>query len=231
MSLEHLAKNSEVSESGFISKVYLWMAAGLGLSGAASFWLLTQPALLKLIFTNNWVMFGLIGAELGLVLWLSIGFMGLSYVMAASIFLIYSILNGFTLTSVLLIYTGSSVMSTFAITAGTFLFFSVYGATTKKDLTSVGNLAMMALFGIIIASIVNFFWKNTAFELVISFIGVAVFIGLIAYDTQKLKAIYALGFEDASTQKKMAIMGALRLYLDFINLFLMLLRLFGRRRD
>ncbi len=219
-----------VAESNFISQVYLWMAIGLGLSAFASFALMTQPALLKAIFTNPVLFFGIIIAELGLVIWLSAAALKMSDTLATLLFCGYSVLNGVTLTAVFLAYTGVSVLTTFAITAGTFLFFSVYGATTKKDLTSIGNLAMMGLIGVIIASVVNIFLKSPAVMWISTFIGIAVFLGLIAYDTQKLKAIHAMGFQNAEAQKKGAILGALRLYLDFINLFLLLLRVFGKRR-
>ncbi|MGH7198834.1 MAG: Bax inhibitor-1/YccA family protein [Candidatus Omnitrophota bacterium] len=220
-----------VAESNFISQVYLWMAAGLFLSAFASFALMTQPALLKTIFTNPVLFFGIIIAELGLVIWLSAAALKMSDSLATLLFCGYSVLNGVTLTAVFLAYTGVSVLSTFAITAGTFLFFSIYGATTKKDLTTVGSLAMMGLIGIIIASLVNIFLKSPAVMWVTTFIGIAVFLGLIAYDTQKLKAIHAMGFQNAEMQKKVAILGALTLYLDFINLFLLLLRIFGKRRE
>lgn len=222
---------TRISESSFISKVYMWMALGLGLSAAASFWLLTQPNLLKAIFTNNWLFIGLLVAEIGLVIWLSAAAMRMSAALASLLFCGYSFLNGVTLTSVFLVYTGASVLSTFAITAGTFLFFSLYGMTTKKDLTGVGSLAMMGLIGVILASVVNIFLKSTGLMWVMTFVGIAVFLGLIAYDTQKLKNIHAMGFENAEMEKKGAILGALALYLDFINLFIMLLRIFGRRRD
>ena len=221
----------EVSEASFVSKVFLWMALGLGLSAAASFALLAQPAVLKAIFTNNLLLIGLLVGELGLVIWLSAGAMRMSASLAAALFALYSVLNGVTLTSIFLVYTGVSVLSTFAVTAGTFFFFSLYGATTKKDLTSVAGLAMMGLIGVILASVVNIFLKSPAVMWVSTFIGIAVFLGLIAYDTQKLKAIHAMGFESAEAEKRIAILGALTLYLDFINLFILLLRIFGKRRD
>ena len=222
---------SAISESSFISKVFLWMALGLALSTASSFWLLTQPAILKGIFGNGWSLFAIILAEFGLVIWLSAGVMRMSSATAASVYAVYSLLNGVTLTSVLLVYTGASVLNTFMVTAGTFFFFSLYGATTKKDLTSVGSLAMMGLIGIILASLLNMFLKNNTFDLVITFIGIAVFIGLIAYDTQYLKSMHAMGIDTQENEKRFVILGALKLYLDFINLFIMLLRIFGRRRN
>jgi hypothetical protein len=220
-----------VTEQGFISKVYLWMAAGLAVSGLGSFWLLSQPELLRVVFSNPWIFYGLVIAELVLVIWLSAAAMRLSGGVATLLFLGYSFLNGLTLTSVFLIYTGSSVMTTFAVTAGTFLFFAVYGATTKRDLTGVGSLAMMGLIGVILASLVSLFLKSSAVLWITTYVGIAVFMGLIAYDTQKLKAIYANAVTDAESARKAAIIGALALYLDFINLFIMLLRIFGRRRD
>lgn len=219
------------SESSFISKVYLWMSLGLAVSAATSFGLLAQPELLRVIFGNPGILIGIVIAEFALVIWLSAALMKMSASLASTLFLVYSALNGITLTAVFLAYTGISVLSTFAVTAGTFLFFSAYGATTKKDLTSVGSLAMMGLVGIIIASLVNIFLKSPVVYWISTFIGIAVFLGLIAYDTQKLKNIHAMGFQDADVEKKSAIMGALMLYLDFINLFIMLLRIFGKRRD
>lgn len=222
---------SQTSESSFISKVYLWMSGGLFLSAAASFWLLSQPELLKAIVLNKVLFFGLIIAELALVIILSAALARLNAFAATSMFLVYSFLNGVTLTPIFLVYTGASIMTTFAVTAGTFLFFSFYGMTTKKDLTSVGSLAVMGLIGVIIASVVNIFLKSTAVMWVVTFVGIAVFLGLIAYDTQKLKSLHAAGVGNEETGKKLAIMGALALYLDFINLFLLLLRVFGRQRN
>ena len=221
----------QTTESGFISKVFLWMACGLGLSAAGSMGLLSQPQLLKTVFTNLWIFYGLIIVQIGLVLWLSAAAQSMSAGLARLVFCIYSLLNGVTLTSVLLVYTGASVLSTFAITAGTFFFFSLYGLTTKKDLTKIGSLAMMALFGVILASIVNIFLKSSGLMWVMTFIGIGIFLVLIAWDTQKLKGMYAMGFQDASAESKMVVIGALALYLDFINLFIMLLRLFGKQRD
>ena len=226
-----IGSQAQVSESNFISKVYLWMAAGLFISAGGAFWLMTQPALLQAVFTNKLLFFGIIIAELALVVWLSMAARTMAPGLAAGLFCGYSFLNGVTLTAVLLVYTGASVMTTFAITSGTFLFFSVYGSTTKKDLTSIGSLAMMGLIGVIIASVVNIFLKSSTLMWVTTFVGIAVFLGLIAYDTQKLKAIHAMGADDAQAMNRLAVLGALTLYLDFINLFLLLLRIFGKRRD
>lgn len=222
---------TQLSEASFISRVYQWMSLGLVMSGAASAWLLTQPALMKAIFTNSLLLVGLVIAELALVIWLSAAAMRMSHALAVAVYLAYSFLNGVTLASIFLVYTGSSIMTTFMVTAGTFFFFSVYGMTTKRDLTSVGSLAMMGLFGIIIASLVNIFLKSPAMMWIITYAGVGVFLALVAYDTQKLKEMHAMAEHDADLGKRVAILGALRLYLDFINLFLMLLRIFGRGRD
>jgi len=150
--------------------------------------------------------------------------------MAITVFMVYSILNGLTMSVIFLVYTSSSISTTFLITAGTFGAMSLYGYYTKKDLTSIGNMAMMALIGIIIASIVNIFLQNEMMYWIISYLGVAVFVGLTAYDTQKLKEIGSRGFANEEGMEKIAILGALTLYLDFINLFLFLLRIFGDRK-
>jgi hypothetical protein len=225
------ASQTQVSESSFISKVYLWMSLGLIVSAGASLFMLSQPDLLKAVFTNKWIFIGLIVAEIGLVIWLSAAAMRLSAIAASALFLAYSFLNGVTLCSIFLIYTGGSIATTFAVTAGTFFFFSIYGLTTKKDLTGIGGLAMMGLIGVIIASVVNIFLKSSGLMWVMTFVGIAVFLALIAYDTQKLKAMHATAAHDEEMSKKIAVLGALALYLDFINLFLLLLRIFGKHRD
>lgn len=222
---------SESSVSEFLSRVFLWMALGLAVSAAGSWWLLAQPGLLMTMVKNQWMFFALVIAELALVFWLSARAMTMAAGTATLLFLIYSFLNGLTLSPLFLVYTGASVLTTFAVTAGTFFFFSLYGFATKKDLTSLGGLFMMGLIGIILASLVNLFLKSTGLEWAITFVGIAVFMGLIAYDTQKLKNIHAAGFQGADNEGRIVILGALALYLDFINLFIMLLRIFGRRRD
>ena len=221
----------EAAVSGFLSRVFLWMAAGLAVSAAGSWWLLAQPELLMAMAKNQWIFFGLLIAELVLVFWLSAKAMTMATGLATALFFAYSFLNGLTLAPLFLIYTGTSVLTTFAVTSGTFFFFSLYGLTTKKDLTSMGGLLMMGLIGIILASLVNLFLRSTQLEWIVTFVGIAVFLGLIAYDTQKLKNIHAMGFQSGESEKRVVILGALALYLDFINLFIMLLRIFGRRRD
>ncbi len=223
--------SSEVSVSSFLSRVFLWMSVGLSVSAVGTWWLLSQPNLLTALLRNQWAFIGLAVAEIALVIWLSVAAMRMSTMLATTLFLVYSFLNGITLTPIFLIYTGASVLTTFGITAGTFFFFSMYGLTTKKDLTNMGGLFMMGLFGVILASLVNMFMKSTTLEWIITFVAIAVFLGLIAYDTQKLKRIHAMGFESPDMEKRVVILGALTLYLDFINLFIQLLRIFGKRRS
>ena len=219
------------SLSGFLSKVFLWMALGLAVTTAGSFWLLSQPQLFTALVKNQWVFFGLMITEIGLVIWLSARLMSMSAGLATTLFLVYSFLNGVTLSPLFVLYTGASVMTTFAVTAGTFFFFSLYGFTTKRDLTTMGGLMAMGLIGVILASVVNVFVKSSTLDWIVTFVAIAVFMGLIAWDTQKLKAMHAMGFESSETERKMSILGALALYLDFVNLFIQLLRIFGKRRN
>ncbi len=216
--------------SGFFSKVYSWMTAGLALTALASVLTLSSEATLNLIFGNRMVFYALIIAELGLVIALSAAINKISAQVATLMFLGYSALNGVTFAAIFLIYTSSSIASTFFVASGTFAAMSIYGFVTKRDLTGWGSFLFMGLIGIIIASVVNIFLQSTMIYWVTSYIGVFVFVGLTAYDTQKIKQIGQAGFADGESQHKAAILGALRLYLDFINLFLMLLRIMGNRR-
>lgn len=215
----------ERAERTFIQRVYQWMAIGLMVTGFVAMSVAGNPALLKAL--SGGLFFILVIIELGLVFWLSSQIMKLSPGAAIGGFLIYSALNGLTLSFIFLAYTAASITQVFFITAGTFAAVSVYGWTTKSNLTSMGSLLFMGLIGIIIASIVNLFLRSTMFDLIISYIGVAIFVGLTAYDTQRLKRIHQSG---VGATEQIAILGALALYLDFINLFIMLLRIFGRRR-
>ena len=221
---------SEASVSSFVSRVFMWVAAGLGVSAMGSWWLLAQPDLVMGLARNTWIMFALIIVEFVLVIWLSAKIMTLGTAMATSMFFAFSFLNGITLAPTLLFYTGASIVTTFVVTSGTFFFFAVYGLTTKRDLTRVGQLAMMALIGLILVSLVNMFMRSAALDWVLTFVGIAVFMGLIAWRTQRLKELHAMA-QGAENEKRLVIIGALGLYLDFINLFLMLLRIFGKRRD
>jgi FtsH-binding integral membrane protein len=206
------------------------MTAGLLVTAGCAFVTLSDERVLRMVFGNRFVFFGLLFAELGLVAWLS-GMVGrLSSGAAGAVFLFYSALNGLTLSAVFLAYTSASIVSTFVVTAGTFGAMSVYGLVTKRSLDGLGSFAFMGLIGVILASVVNLFLKNDMLGFVLSCAGVIVFVALTAYDTRKLKQM-AMAVDGASEEgKRGAISGALALYLDFINLFLMLLRLFGNRR-
>lgn len=216
--------------STFLPKVYGWMTAGLALTALVSMLTLSSPELLNLIFGNKLIFYALIFAELGLVIALSAAINKISATTATLMFLVYSALSGVTFASIFLIYTSSSIASTFMISAGTFGAVSLYGFVTKRDLSGWGSFLFMGLVGIIIASLVNIFLQSAMITWVVSYLGVFIFVGLTAYDTQKLKRIGAAGFENEESRKKASILGALTLYLDFINLFLMMLRIFGSRR-
>jgi FtsH-binding integral membrane protein len=227
--LPYQASQAQVAVNQFIRSVYNWMAVGLGITGFVAYFVAGSPALTQLVFGNPILFFGLIIAELGLVFYLSARVGRLQASTATAVFMIYALLNGVTLSFIFLVYTRASVTSTFFICAATFVATSIYGMTTNRDLTSLGGFMAMGLIGIIIATLVNLFIRSSAMSMIISYIGVIVFVGLTAYDTQKLKMM-ALTQPDgleAGVIRKGAIMGALTLYLDFINLFLMLLRIMG----
>ncbi|RZB31948.1 MAG: uncharacterized protein SRB1_01567 [Desulfobacteraceae bacterium Eth-SRB1] len=216
----------------FVRSVYNWMALGLGLTGFIAFYVSNSPNLIKLIFGNQILFFGLIIGELGLVFYLSARVQKIQASTATALFIFYAALNGVTLSFIFLIYTQASIASTFFVCSATFVACSIYGMVTKRDLTSLGGFMAMGLIGIIIASVVNMFIRSSGMSMIISYIGVFVFVGLTAYDTQKLKrmALTQPAGLETGVVRKGAIMGALSLYLDFINLFLMLLRILGARR-
>ncbi len=222
---------TQVLVNEFIRSVYNWMAIGLVLTGFVAFYVSNSEYMLRLIFGNPLVFFGLIIGELGLVFTISARVHKMQASTATGLFVLYAALNGATLSSIFLIYTRSSITSVFFICAATFVACSIYGMATKRDLTSLGGFMAMGLIGIIIASVVNMFVRSSGMSMIISYIGVFVFVGLTAYDTQKLKtmAISQPAGLDAGVVRKGAILGALSLYLDFINLFLMLLRILGNR--
>ncbi len=224
---------AQIQVNSFIQSVYNWMAIGLALTGGVAFYVANSPSLIRLIFGNQMLFFGLIIGELGLVFYLSARVQKIQASTATALFMLYAALNGATLSFVFLAYTSTSIASTFFICAGTFVACSIYGMVTKRDLTSLGGFMRMGLIGIIIASVINLFIRSSAMMMVISYIGVLVFVGLTAYDTQKLKHMALTQPEglDAGVVRKGAIIGALTLYLDFINLFLMLLRILGSGRD
>ena len=213
----------------FIRRVYNWMGLGLALTAIVAYYTAASPTLTRLILGNQLIFFALIIGQLGLVIGLSAAIDRLAPTTATLLFFLYAGLTGLTLSVVFLAYTRSSIASTFFVTAGTFGITSIYGYTTKRDLTSWGSFFFMGLVGIILASLVNFWLQSEAIYWVTTYIGIIVFVGLTAYDTQAIKNMAAAGFTDAASESKAAVIGALKLYLDFINLFLMLLRLMGRR--
>ena len=216
---------SSAGVQSFMQRVYQWMAAGLALTGLIAFWASTNMGLMKALSGGGF--FVLILVELGLVFWLSASITKISPQAAVAGFLIYAALNGLTMSFIFLVYTSASIASTFFITAGTFAAVSVFGWVTKTDLTSMRGFLFMGVIGIIIASVVNIFLRSPALYWIVTYAGLAIFIGLTAYDTQKLKEIHQSG---VSAPDQLAVMGALKLYLDFINMFIFLLRIFGRRR-
>ena len=220
----------ELGQRIFITKVYGWMSFALIITAVVAMITAGTPALVRLILGNRLLFFGLIIGELILVGYLAVAIRKMSASTATMVFIGYSALNGLTLSIIFFLFTKESLASTFFITAGTFGIMSAYGYFTKTDLTTVGNICFMGLIGVIIASVVNLFFFNSVLYWITTYIGIFVFIGLTAYDTQKIKNIGFSVSEGTEEGKKAAIMGALRLYLDFINLFLLLLRLFGQRR-
>lgn len=215
----------------YMAQVYGWMTCGLLLTAFVAWYAANTPAVLQMVFSSKITFFGLVIAQLGLVFVLSGMVHRLSGGAATTLFMLYSALTGLTLSSIFIVYSGESIASTFVITAGMFGAMSLYGYVTKRDLTGMGSMLFMALIGILLATLVNFWLKSEGLQLAITYIGVLVFVGLTAYDTQKLKNIgEELSVDDRDSFRKYSIMGALTLYLDFINLFLMLLRLFGSRR-
>lgn len=216
----------------FVRSVYQWMAGGLALTAATALLVVSSPTLLMNLVMNRGAFYVLLFAELGLVVWLSGWIERMSVRTASWAFLGYSVLNGVTLSVIFVAYTGTSVALTFVTTAAVFGSAAVYGSVTGRDLTSVGSFAFMGLVGLLVGSLLNWFFKSPAFDWALTYVGVVVFTLLAAYDAQKIQrmGLAAAGRGEAALSRN-AILGALALYLDFINLFLMLLRIFGRRRD
>lgn len=215
----------------FLAKVFNWMALGLGLTGLTAFFVAHSETAIQIFLVNPMMRWGIILGELGLVFYLSARIQKISHQAATGLFFLYSVLNGITLAVILLIYTATSVAATFFITAGMFGAMAVYGLVTKKDLSSMGSFMIMGLIGMILASLVNIFMQSSMMSWVISGIGVIIFTGLTAYDVQKITKIGGSGIMNSGEAaiRKGAIMGALALYLDFINLFLSLLHFLGNR--
>ncbi|MDR3230784.1 MAG: Bax inhibitor-1/YccA family protein [Synergistaceae bacterium] len=215
----------------FLRGVYRWMAAGLILTAVTAQVVASSESLIYAIFGSRMLFIGLIVAELGLVMYLSHAIGRIRSATAMGLFVLYSLLNGVTLSGILLVYTGESVASAFLTTAGMFGAMSVYGLYTKRDLTSLGSFLIMGLWGLIIASVVNMFIGSGTGGMVISVMGVLIFLGLTAWDTQRLRDLGGqVDVEGDEMGRKLVIIGALHLYLDFVNMFLYMLRLFGKRR-
>ena len=222
---------SSVAVSTLMKSVYVWMTLALAVTGMTAAYVAGNLPLMSAILSNRILFFGIIIAELAMVWTLSARIDRLSFATSGLLFALYSILNGVTMSVLFIAFTSASIAQTFFITAGTFGAMSLVGFTTKKDLTSMGSLFFMALIGLIIASLVNIFWQNSVIYWVISYVGVLLFVGLTAYDTQKIKQmVYAHGNEVNETTQKLALLGSLTLYLDFINLFIYLLRILGDRK-
>lgn len=233
MEMNQLAKPyaAKAAQITLFRSVYVWMTLALVITAFVAMYVAKSYTLLAAIAQNSLLFWGLLIAEIGVVWYLSARINSISFTKATVLFILYSILNGVTLSFIFAIYTAASIASTFFITAGTFAVMAIFGYVTKKDLSKIGNICIMALIGIIIASLVNLFLKSAMMDVVISYIGVLLFVGLTAYDTQKIKRLLSADdMEVNETTQKIALLGAMTLYLDFINLFLYLLRLLGDRK-
>lgn len=231
--LERMIREKEGSFSmafpALMRKVYVWMMLALLITGVTAYGVAASPSLVSTIYSSKAVVIGLFVAEIALVMWITARLDKLSLQTATLLFILYSVLNGVVLSSVFLVFQLGTIAKVFFITAGTFGATAAYGYFTHRDLTRLGSLLMMLLIGIIIATVVNVFLiKSTMFDLVISYIGVAVFVGLTAWDTQSIKRMLAMQTDMGEGAQKIALIGALSLYLDFINLFLYILRIFAR---
>lgn len=216
--------------ANFMYKVYMWMAAALCISGGVAYYVAMTPSLYIAIARNPILLFGIIIAQFAAVIALAGWVQQMSFAQGLTIFLGYAALSGLTLSSVLVIYTAASVYSTFAVTAGMFGIMALYGYFSKADLTAMGNIAIMGLWGLILGMFINMFLGSASFDYALSAIGVLIFTVLIAFDVQKLKNLGAHMITDDATMNKVSLLGALTLYLDFINLFLYLLRFMGNKR-
>ena len=224
------AEQAVQEQKRFLYKVYAWMGMAVLLTAFAAYFTAQNETLQRLIFGNMFGWIVLVAAELGLVWFLSSRVFRLSFETGLALFTLYSVLNGITLSAIFLVYSLGTISSVFFVSSAMFFAMSAYGWLTKADLSKWGNILFMALIGVIIASLVNFFLHSGIFQTIISFVGVLVFVGLTAYDTFRLKKLHAQMSSDATMVRKLGVLGALSLYLDFINLFLMMLSLFGGRR-
>ena len=219
------------AQAALFRSVYVWMTLALAITGFVALYVAKSYTLLNAMAENSFLFWGLLIAEVGLVMYLSARIHCISFSTATILFIVYSVLNGVTMSILFMVYTMSSIATTFFVTAGTFGATALYGYVTKKDLTRIGNLCIMGVIGLIIASLVNLFLQNSMMDLIISYIGVLLFVGLTAYDSQKIKQLLSDdSIEINETTQKIALMGSLTLYLDFINLFIYLLRILGDRK-
>lgn len=225
-------RQMEVSEAFpvLMRKVYVWMTLALAITGMTAYYVATSPTLLTAILTNKVLFYGLIIAELALVFVVSAAINRLSLFTATLLFILYSVINGATMSVIFLVYKFSSIATVFFITAGTFGAMALIGYTTKKDLSTMGRIMFMGLIGLVIATFVNIFLKNPMMTMILSYIGVIVFVGLTAWDSQKIKQMLMQAPDVDEASQKVALLGALTLYLDFINLFIHLLNILGKRR-
>lgn len=212
------------------SQVYLLMTLGLVITALVAAWVSASPAMLRLIYTNWWVPLALFVVQIILVVVLSAAVMRLSTGVAVALFIAYAALLGVSLSAIFIVYTDASIATTFFVTAGTFGVMSIFGFVTKRDLTKLGSLLFMLLIGFVLGTLLNMFMRNETLYWILTYAGIAIFVGLIAYDTQKIKRMAAGGLANDRQRGGIVVMGALALYLDFINLFLLLLRIFGRSR-
>jgi uncharacterized protein len=225
-----MSADAQLRQTSFLGQVYAWMTAGLLVTAAVAAYTASAPSVLNLIYGNPFTIWVLFIAQIALVIGLSAAIDRLAPGAATALFIAYAALNGLTLSAIFIVYTYTSIAQAFLATAATFGVMSLYGATTKRDLSTAGNLLVMALIGFLIGSIINLFWANSALYWVLTYLGIAVFIGLTAYDTQQIKRMSQQA-QDEATARRLAIIGALKLYLDFINLFVLLLRIFGSPRE
>lgn len=220
----------KIEQANFIAKVYGWMCAALVVTGLTAWCVVQNKEFMQVLFSNKILFFGLLIGEVILVGYITRAMFSINVNLAKALFFLYSFANGLTLSIIFLRYSPESITISFFITAGTFAVMSVYGYFTKSDLTSMGKILTMGVIGILIASVVNIFAQSTMMHWIISYVGVFVFTGLVAYDTQKIKEMNVIGNEGTDEDTKESLLGALTLYLDFINLFLFILRIFGDRK-
>ena len=231
MSAQETRQWAATAFPALMRKVYVWMALALVITGFTAYGVANSPAILQMIVSSKVLFFGIIIGELALVWGVSAAIGRLSLTTATLLFVLYSVLNGVTMSFIFLAYTAESITSVFLITAGTFAAMALFGYFTKADLSSMGRILFMALIGLIVATIVNIFMKSSGLAMILNYVGVLIFVGLTAWDTQKIKQMLLEAPDAGETAQKVALMGALTLYLDFINLFIHLLRILGNSRN